>query len=89
MLTRRELLVAPLLLGACGRADVGEDRPLFVADAHPAARSTAASETANSPMLTDDAPKRKIAAICAEGSGFCAAASATCDKFTRIVSPIA
>jgi len=36
VLTRRQLLAVPLLLGACGRADVAKDRPLFVADAHPA-----------------------------------------------------
>ncbi|HLU07738.1 MAG TPA: TRAP transporter substrate-binding protein [Woeseiaceae bacterium] len=36
MLTRRQLLAAPLLLSACGRSEVARDRPLFVADAHPA-----------------------------------------------------
>ena len=35
MLTRRQLLAAPLLLSACGRSEVATDRPLFVADAHP------------------------------------------------------
>ena len=35
MLTRRQLLAAPLLLGACGRSEVARDRPLFVADTHP------------------------------------------------------
>jgi tripartite ATP-independent transporter DctP family solute receptor len=36
VLTRRQLLVAPLLLSACGRSEVARDRPLFVADTHPA-----------------------------------------------------
>jgi tripartite ATP-independent transporter DctP family solute receptor len=36
VLTRRQLFVAPLLLSGCGRSEVAVDRPLFVADAHPA-----------------------------------------------------
>jgi tripartite ATP-independent transporter DctP family solute receptor len=36
VLTRRQLFAAPLLLSGCGRSEVARDRPLFVADAHPA-----------------------------------------------------
>jgi tripartite ATP-independent transporter DctP family solute receptor len=35
MLTRRQIMLAPLLLSACGRRDQGTVRPLFTADAHP------------------------------------------------------
>jgi TRAP-type C4-dicarboxylate transport system substrate-binding protein len=35
VLTRRELLLTPLLLGGCGRSEVARERPLFVADTHP------------------------------------------------------
>lgn len=35
MLTRRQVLLAPMLLAACSRQGGGSDRPLFVADAHP------------------------------------------------------
>jgi tripartite ATP-independent transporter DctP family solute receptor len=35
MLTRRQVLLAPVLLSACSRDSGGPDRPLFVADAHP------------------------------------------------------
>lgn len=35
MLTRREVLLAPLLLTACQRETGSRDRPLFVADTHP------------------------------------------------------
>ena len=36
MLTRRHLFAAPLLLSACGRSEIARNRPLFVADTHPA-----------------------------------------------------
>lgn len=35
MLTRRQIMLAPLALSACGGRGVGETRPLFAADAHP------------------------------------------------------
>jgi tripartite ATP-independent transporter DctP family solute receptor len=35
MLTRRQILLAPLALSACGRRNAGATRPLFAADAHP------------------------------------------------------
>lgn len=35
MLTRRQVLLAPVLLAACSRDGSGPDRPLFVADTHP------------------------------------------------------